>query len=200
MRLVVGLGNPGPEYAWTRHNIGWLVLDQVIQHFSLGKPSLKYDGMFWGPRKVGVTDCLFLKPLTYMNLSGRAVSQVCRYYHIEPEFVLVVSDDVALPFGRLRLRIKGSAGGHNGLASVLGALGTLDVPRLRLGVGAVPMGRDMVSWVLGTFPSHEREQLPEFLHKAANAVELWLTEESQLAMSQINSRDNINPIKGLEEK
>lgn len=188
MRLIVGLGNPGVEYALTRHNVGWMILDRFIDSHSLGVPSLKFDGMVWGPEFICGEKCIFLKPLTYMNLSGKSVGQVCRFYKIEPEDVLVVSDDVALPFGKLRLRTKGSAGGHNGLASILGALQTLNVPRLRVGVGAVPMGRDMISWVIGTFPSEERSLLPDVLDEAVNAVELWLKEEIQSAMSLINAK------------
>ncbi|WP_286952257.1 MULTISPECIES: aminoacyl-tRNA hydrolase [Aminobacterium] len=189
MRVIVGLGNPGIEYALTRHNIGWMVLDRLCGRYSAGNASLKFEGMVWGPLFIKGEKCLLLKPLTFMNLSGRSVAQVCHYYQILPEETLVISDDAALPFGQLRLRTKGSAGGHNGLASVLGALRTLGVPRLRVGVGAAPTERDMVSWVIGTFLPEERSLLPDVIEKAADAVELWLMEEIQTAMSQINIRD-----------
>ncbi|MDR1048951.1 MAG: aminoacyl-tRNA hydrolase, partial [Synergistaceae bacterium] len=141
MKLVAGLGNPGQEYVYTRHNMGWAVVDHLVRRLSLGNPVLKFRGEFWKGR-----DFLLLKPLTFMNLSGLAVREAFDFYKMEPSDVLVVCDDTALPYGRLRLRGKGSAGGHNGLASVLSCLSTLEVPRLRIGIGGAP--GDKIGWVL----------------------------------------------------
>lgn len=177
--LIAGLGNPGQEYAFTRHNMGWMVIDHLVQRHGLGEPQNKFRGEFW--RAGG---CMLLKPLTYMNLSGASVREVFDFYNLEPEDVLVIYDDLALPFGKLRLRAKGSAGGHNGLASVIGALGTLEVPRLRIGIGAAQ--GSMVSRVLGHFNEQERELLPDAADRAEAAVDAWLSLDIQKAMSRVN--------------
>ena len=133
---------------------------------------------------------LLLKPLTYMNLSGRAVREAAEYFSLSwEEDVLVIYDDVALPYGKLRLRKKGSAGGHKGMLSILGTAGTLEVCRLRIGVGAAPGEKGMVSWVLGAFSGHERSGLPDLLDRAADGVELWCSEGADKAMNTINATD-----------
>ena len=179
MKLIAGLGNPGEEYAFTRHNMGWLSVDHLAQRLGLGKPQLKFRGEFW---RTGFG--VLLKPLTFMNLSGQSVREAFDFYKLAPEDVLIVYDDLALPYGGLRLRAQGSAGGHNGLASVLGALGTLSVPRLRIGLGSGP--DSMVSRVLGHLTAEERELLPSVLDRVEEAVEAWLTMDVQKAMSKVN--------------
>lgn len=129
---------------------------------------------------------LLLKPLTYMNLSGKAVCEALHYFSIPWENALVIYDDVALPFGKLRLRKKGSAGGHKGMLSILGMAGTLEVSRLRVGVGAAPDGKGMVSWVLGAFSKEERTALPPLLDEVAEAVEVWCAYGPDKAMNRIN--------------
>ena len=162
--------------------MGWLSVDHLVQQRELGRPQTKFRGEFWREGNVA-----FLKPLTFMNLSGASVREVFDFYKLELEDVLIIYDDLALPYGKLRLRAQGSAGGHNGLASVLGALGTLSVPRLRIGLGGVPVERGgMIGRVLGHLNSEEREQLPDILDRVEAAVNAWLTMDIQKAMSRVN--------------
>jgi len=186
LKIIAGLGNPGPEYVFSRHNAGWLVVDHLAGRYSCGSPRMQFSSMAWTHFRNG-EKLLLLKPLTYMNLSGRALREAADYFSLSwEEDVLVVYDDVALPYGKLRLRKKGSAGGHKGMLSVLGTAGTLEVCRLRIGVGAAP-GENMVSWVLGSFSPGERSGLPDLLDRAADAVELWCTEGADKAMNAINA-------------
>lgn len=174
MKLVVGLGNPGPEYAWSRHNAGWLVLDSYTERLRLGSPRTKFGGAFWPPSPVEGDSVAFLKPFTYMNLSGKSVIEAARYHDVEPESVCVVFDDAAIPFGKLRFRASGSAGGHKGMISVISALDTLDVPRIRIGVGAPPEVMEMKDWVLGRFPKEQRDLWPEVESSAWDLLVSWL--------------------------
>ncbi|MDR2176305.1 MAG: aminoacyl-tRNA hydrolase [Synergistaceae bacterium] len=183
MKLVAGLGNPGQEYVYTRHNMGWAVIDHWVRERSLGGPVSKFRGEFWRDR-----DFILLKPLTFMNLSGLAVREAVGFYKLEPSDVLVICDDIALPFGRLRLRGKGSAGGHNGLASVIACLGTLAVPRLRVGVGDSVSG-NKINWVLGHLPGEEMKALPGLLADAAEGAEAWASLGLERAMSRVNAKD-----------
>ena len=180
MRLVAGLGNPGEQYAFTRHNMGWLCADFLAVNNDLGKPQEKFHAQFW---KMG--DVILLKHLTFMNSSGIAVSEAVNFYKIDLADVLIVYDDVALPFGKLRMRAQGTAGGHNGLISILGALGDIHVPRLRIGIGHPP--GSMINYVLGHFPPDEQENLPEVISKAADAVNVWLKHDIQRAMTIVNA-------------
>ncbi|MBR1438623.1 MAG: aminoacyl-tRNA hydrolase [Synergistaceae bacterium] len=180
MRLIAGLGNPGTEYAFTRHNMGWLCADFLAVNNSLGNPRTNFHSEFWK-----WNDVILLKPLTFMNSSGIAVSEAVNVAKIEHEDILIIYDDMALPFGKLRLRAQGSAGGHNGLTSVLGALGDLQVPRLRIGIGKAP--GSMINYVLGHFDGNEREHLPDVLKHAEEAVEAWLTKDIQKAMTFVNA-------------
>lgn len=186
MKLIVGLGNPGAEYAWTRHNAGWLILDSFVNRLALREPQMKFRGAFWGPVVHAGERISLLKPYTYMNLSGLSVIEAVRYQNVEPQDVLVVFDDVALPFGRVRMREKGSAGGQNGMKSIIGALGTLEVPRLRIGTGSPTPQVDMKDWVLGRIPSRQREKWNVIEDMAWTAVETWLTEGIQKAMGKVN--------------
>ena len=180
MRSVAGLGNPGEQYAFTRHNMGWLCADFLAVNNNLGRPQEKFHAEFW---KMG--DVILLKPLTFMNSSGLAVAEAVNFYKVELSDVLIVYDDIALPFGKLRLRAQGSAGGHNGLTSILGALGDLHVPRLRIGIGKPP--GSMINYVLGHFPPEEQEQLPNVIKRAASAVDVWLKNDVQRAMTIVNA-------------
>ena len=177
---MVGLGNPGQQYVYTRHNMGWASLDYLAQKRSLGEPVSKFRGEFWKDR-----DILLLKPLTYMNLSGTAVRETLDFYKMDPSDVLVVYDDMALPYGQLRLRGKGSAGGHNGLISIIACLGTLEVPRLRIGIGA-PGSGNKIGWVLGHLGREEMESFPDILERVTEGVEAWLSLDLERAMSKVN--------------
>jgi PTH1 family peptidyl-tRNA hydrolase len=189
MKLVVGLGNPGPEYAFTRHNMGWQVVDALVARHRPGTPKLRFRGTFWDSLSLAGQRVLLLKPLTYMNLSGFSVREAVSFYKIEFQDLLVIFDDVALPFGRLRLRAQGSAGGQKGMISILGALGTLEVPRLRVGVGAPERGRDLAGWVTRSLPPECRAELDQICSRGCDAVDAWLTESFDRAMSRVNRPD-----------
>ena len=160
--------------------MGWLCADFIAVNKNLGRPQEKFHGEFWK-----FDDVILLKPLTFMNSSGISVSEAVNFYKIEHSDILIIYDDMALPFGKLRLRAKGSAGGHNGLTSILGALGDFDVPRLRIGIGKAP--GSMINYVLGHFADDEREKLPEIIRCAEEAVNVWLSKDIQRAMTMVNS-------------
>lgn len=188
VRLCVGLGNPGVEYAITRHNIGWLAVDSLLEKLKSGASyEYRYRGMIWGPFDVEDEKVYLLKPLTFMNLSGRSVAQAARELEVGISDILIIYDDVDLPFGKLRLRAKGSAGGHKGMASVIAALGTLEVPRLRVGIGKETPAQDLVAFVLSSFDEDEMESLPEILERAAKAVLAWIVLDIERAISYVNS-------------
>ncbi|MCL2009517.1 MAG: aminoacyl-tRNA hydrolase [Synergistaceae bacterium] len=164
--------------------MGWAAVDYWVQNHSLGKPASKFRGEFWRDR-----DCVLLKPLTYMNLSGMAVREVFDFYKMTSADVLVVYDDIALPYGQLRLRAKGSAGGHKGLASVVACLGTLEVPRLRIGIGENENRRaSRVGWVLGHLNGQEMDSLPDVLKNVEDAIDAWLSLDVERAMSKVNAK------------
>lgn len=185
MKLIAGLGNPGPEYVFSRHNAGWLVVDSLVSRLSCGTAKMQFSSMAWTAFHNG-EKVLLLKPLTWMNLSGKALREAVDYFRLSWEDVLVIYDDVALPFGRLRMRRKGSAGGHKGMISVLAAAGTLEVSRLRIGVGAVPDEKGIISWVLGNFSREERASLPDLTDRAAEAALLWISLGPDEGMNRVN--------------
>jgi peptidyl-tRNA hydrolase, PTH1 family len=185
VKIVVGLGNPGREYAATRHNVGFMVVEQLARR--IGAPGSKRrfrselsEGFLAGEKIV------LVQPQTYMNLSGHAVREVVNWYRAALDDVLIVSDDLDLPFGTLRLRARGSAGGHNGLASVIEQLGTQDVPRLKIGIGRGP--GQATSRVLSRFSADEERALSELVDRAADAVELWARDGIIAAMNDVNRR------------
>jgi len=190
LRLVVGLGNPGPKYAFTRHNMGWLVVDRIVDEENCGTPDMRYKGLLWGPLMLWGKEekTLFLKPLTYMNLSGLAVRDVLCRFSISPQDVLVVFDDMALPFGAVRLRGKGSSGGHKGMQSIINSIGSQIVPRLRVGIGH-PHGPDTIDHVISPFDRSEMKLLPDILTKAVASVRCWFEEDLQSAMNYVNAPD-----------
>lgn len=183
--LIVGLGNPGKEYQETRHNVGFRVVELLAQRHGIELRRQRHQAVFGEGRIAGVS-VLLAKPLTYMNLSGAAVAALARYHNVTPADILVICDDVALPVGRLRLRGQGSAGGHNGLRSIIDALGTTRFPRLRIGVGA-PDGRPLVDHVLGRFDRAEAEAIAVTLAEAADAVETFLRDGLEAAMNRYNA-------------
>ncbi|RKQ85631.1 aminoacyl-tRNA hydrolase [Brockia lithotrophica] len=186
MRLIVGLGNPGKAYEATRHNVGFWVIDALAGALRLRgfrwRDAYVYEADVDGERRV------FLKPLTYMNLSGKAVRAAAEAYKIPPGEVLVVLDDLALPLGRLRLRPRGSSGGHRGLASVLEALGTEEVPRLRVGIGSPPPGVDAADFVLSPFLPEEEETIAAAVEAARDAVLALFREPFAQVMTRVNAR------------
>ena len=185
--MIVFLGNPGPKYDGTRHNVGFRVGDVVAQRCGVKVQRLKNKALT-ATAELGGKQVLLVKPQTYMNLSGEAVRPLADYYKLSPDRILVVSDETALPPGRIRLRAGGSAGGHNGLKSIIQHLGTDAFPRLRLGVGA-PSNPDheMVDWVLGSFRGEDAKLMDQAADKAADAVECWVTQGIDKAMNQYNS-------------
>lgn len=183
--LIVALGNPGSEYAHTRHNVGWMVLDEVLRRHPI--PMKREGQAMLGRGSVAGAPVVAMRPLTYMNLSGQAAGQAARYFKFRPEQVLAIYDDLALPFGTLRLRSGGGAAGHNGVKSLIQHLGTEDFPRLRVGIGPKPPGADQAAFVLGAFKPAEREQLPDILLRAADAVEAVLKEGLTSAMNRYNA-------------
>ncbi|MGD8485278.1 MAG: aminoacyl-tRNA hydrolase [Chloroflexota bacterium] len=170
-KMVVGLGNPGSRYARTRHNIGWMVLDRLADRHGAAGRAKERDASATARGRIGDDELILVKPLTYMNESGRALRKVLARERVPLEDVLVVVDDMDLPFGRLRMKAKGSAGGHNGLRSIIAELGTESFARLRLGIGAPKGGA--ISHVLGDFEHAEQRHLDLILDAAADAVELW---------------------------
>jgi PTH1 family peptidyl-tRNA hydrolase len=184
MKLIVGLGNPGTEYAGTRHNVGFEVIDELAKRHHLAVTKRSFRSLV-GEGQIGGQRTLLAKPQTYMNVSGEAVAAIARFYKIAPADIIVLLDDVALPPGRLRLRYKGSAGGHNGLDNILTLLHTQEVPRIRLGVGAARPG-DMRNYVLSRFRGEEIETIRQAIERAADAVECALAEGFETAMNRFN--------------
>ena len=186
--LVVFLGNPGPRYAQTRHNAGFLAGDALARKLGVQIDRLRFRALT-AQCDIGGQKALLMKPQTLMNLSGEAVGQAAKFYKVPPEHVLVVSDEVSLPVGRLRVRMKGSAGGHNGLKNIIAALGTDAFPRIRIGVGAPPHpDYDMADWVLGTFQNQDAEIMAEAAQRAAEACVCYITEGEQQAMNRYNQK------------
>ncbi len=184
--LLVFLGNPGLRYEGTRHNAGFLVADTLARKKDISVTRARFQALT-ATCRFGKETALIMKPQTYMNLSGKAVSQAARFYHIPPEHILVVSDEVSLPIGSLRVRTKGSAGGHNGLKSIIEALGTENFPRIRLGVGAPPHpDYDMADWVLSVIRDRDAEDMAAAAERAADAVECYLTQGPEKAMNLYN--------------
>ena len=168
--LIVGLGNPGKEYAYTRHNAGFRALDVLAQRLNCKVDKSKFQGLY-GQTSLGGRKLFLLKPLTYMNLSGQSVLQLSAYFHIPPERIIVLFDDISLPPGRLRIRANGSAGGHNGIKSIISQLGSQEFPRVKIGVGAKPSAdRDLADWVLSPFSAQDEKALAYSLEKAAEAA------------------------------
>ena len=184
--LVVGLGNPGEKYENTRHNVGFLTVDQLADRANVPVQKLKHRALT-NTAEVGGVLVLLMKPVTYMNLSGEAVGEAARFYKLPPERVLVISDDVSLPIGRLRVRRGGSAGGHNGLKSIIQHLGTDQFPRLRLGVGEKPHpDYDLADWVLGKFAGEDKKAMEAAVQRAADAVECLIQDGPDKAMNRFN--------------
>ena len=184
--LLVCLGNPGKQYENTRHNIGFLTADEIERRSGVKINKLRYRALT-GEVKLGGERVLVMKPQTYMNLSGEAVQLAGAFYKIPPERVLVISDDVSLPLGKMRIRANGSAGGHNGLKNIIQHLGTDAFPRIKVGVGApAHPEHEMVDWVIGKFTKDERKALDDMLKKTVDAVECVIRDGVQKAQNRFN--------------
>ncbi|NEO32719.1 MAG: aminoacyl-tRNA hydrolase [Symploca sp. SIO3C6] len=188
-QLIVGLGNPEPKYDRTRHNIGFEVVDALASRWQISwSENRRFQGLFGEGHGPTGDKLRLLKPLTYMNRSGQAIGSVTAWYKLAAQSVLVIYDDMDLPIGRLRLRLSGSAGGHNGMKSTIAHLGTQNFPRLRLGIGKSGGGKENVSHVLGKFSPQETKLMSEVVQLTIEAVEVALKQGVEKAMSLYNSR------------
>lgn len=188
VQLIVGLGNPGGDYEYTRHNFGFLAVTALAKEFALKfSKSVSLKSVIAEGRIEGHDACLLL-PQTFMNHSGVAVKEALRKKNAGPENILVVCDDLDLPFGQLRLRPRGSDGGHNGLTSVIAHLATREFARLRLGIGRPQSRTETVDFVLTPFGKEEKKELPALLEEAVRCAVAWLTEGTAKAMNQYNKR------------
>lgn len=184
--IVVFLGNPGDKYENTRHNVGFMTADALGEKLNKPIQRLKFKALT-NVVEYGGCRVLLMKPTTYMNLSGEAVREACMFYKLPPERVLVVSDDVSLPVGKIRLRRNGTAGGHNGLRSIIGQLHSDQFPRLKIGVGAKPHpDYDMADWVLGRFSKEDRKAIDAAIDRALDAMECLFIQGIDKAMSRYN--------------
>lgn len=183
--IAVFLGNPGPKYAMTRHNAGFLTADAFEKQHGVRMDRAKFQALT-GTCDVGGQRVLLMKPQTFMNLSGDAVSQAMRFYKVPLDRVAVVSDDVHLDLGRLRVRRSGSAGGHNGLKDIIQKCGGEDFPRIRVGVGAVPPERELIDWVLSVFRNEDAETILKAADRAAKALECLIQKGPEEAMNRFN--------------
>ena len=184
MKLIVGLGNPGSEYAGTRHNVGYRVVDRLAQRWSIAIGRAKFDGLV-GDGPIKGEPAVLLKPMTYMNRSGQSVVQAWRFYKLDYPDVMVISDDMDLPLGRVRLRSRGSSGGQKGLGDILARLDSDDVPRLRVGIGRHPR-QDAVNYVLSRFTPDDLPTVERIVDRATDAVENWIAEGIAEAMNRTN--------------
>ncbi len=186
--IVAFLGNPGLKYNGTRHNAGFMAADAMEKKLGVRINKMRFKALTQTV-DIGSHKVLLMKPQTYMNLSGDAIAQAAKFYEVPPERVIVVSDETALPIGKLRIRRGGSAGGHNGLKSIIARLGTDQFPRIRLGVGAPPHpDYDMADWVLAAFKGQDAADMEAAAEKAAGAVACYITEGADKAMNKFNTR------------
>lgn len=184
--IVAFLGNPGLKYNGTRHNAGFMAADAMEKKLGVSINKMRFKALTQ-TADIGGKKVLLMKPQTFMNLSGDAIAQAANFYKVPPERVIVVSDETALPIGRLRIRRGGSAGGHNGLKSVIARLGTDQFPRIRLGVGDKPHpDYDMADWVLSAFKGQDAADMELVAKKAADAIECYITEGADRAMNRFN--------------
>lgn len=186
--LVVGLGNPGSKYWNTRHNVGFAALDALADDLGVKVDRVKFQGLT-GQASLNGLKLVLLKPTTYMNLSGQSVQAAARFYKVPPAHIIVLSDDISLDPGRLRVRKSGSAGGHNGLKSIIASTGSQDFPRIKIGVGAKPHpDYDLADWVLGVIPHDQRELMEKTYQRAAEAVKVLILQGPEAAANQFNGK------------
>ena len=189
MYIIVGLGNPGREYAGTRHNIGFDVITRISDDYNIPLDFKKHKAIC-GKGYIEGQKVLLVQPQTYMNLSGESVRDVLDFYKAGPEDIIVCYDDISLPPGQLRVREKGSAGGHNGIKNIIAHLGTEQFARVRIGVGEKPVGWDLADYVLGRFQAEEEPLMREALADAAKACEMFIVDDLAAAMNLFNRKKN----------
>lgn len=190
MYLIVGLGNPGRQYENTKHNVGFDTVDYLIEEYRIPQAGVKHKAMY-GKGIIAGQKVLIAKPLTYMNLSGESVRELVDYYKIDPETELIVLyDDISLEPGQIRIRKKGSAGGHNGIKNIIAQIGTDVFARVKIGVGEKPKNWDLADYVLSPFGKEERAAVDDAIKKAAKAVEMIVQEEIDAAMNMFNRKQN----------
>lgn len=187
MYLIAGLGNPSKEYDKTRHNVGFHVIDALADRYGIDVSERKCNGLL-GRGRIEEQKVILVKPLTFMNASGECLRAVVDYYRIEPEQVIVIFDDISLEPGQLRIRMKGSAGGHNGVKSIIAHLGTQEFPRIKVGIGAKPPRMDLADYVLSRFSAEEQKRMDEAFGEAAEAVGVMLTDGAERAMNRYNTK------------
>ncbi len=184
--LIVGLGNPGDQYALTRHNVGFMFIDRLADRMHIKVTKLKFKGLF-GDGMVDGVRCLLLKPQTFMNLSGESVAEIARFYKIPPQNIIVAFDDVSLNVGELRIRKKGSAGGHNGMKSIIAHLGSEDFPRIKIAIGPKTHPQmDLADFVLGRITGEDEKKLADAIDRGVNAVALMVQGKTDQAMNRFN--------------
>lgn len=189
MYIIVGLGNPGKEYQNTRHNIGFQVIDAIAEKNHITVKEKKHKALI-GKGMVAGQKAVLVKPQTYMNLSGESVRDVIDFYKVDERTeLIVISDDISLDVGQIRIRKKGSAGGHNGLKNIILHLGHDQFQRIKMGVGEKPQGYDLADYVLGHFAKEEQKVLEDSIERAAKAVELMMTEGADAAMNRYNQKN-----------
>jgi PTH1 family peptidyl-tRNA hydrolase len=193
LKLIVGLGNPGSEYRETRHNVGFMVIDALAARWRVSDQWREKFEALQIKTMVGAEPVIIAKPVTFMNLSGQAVAAVAGFYKVDAADVFVVTDDVALPLGRLRARRDGGAGGHNGLKSIIQHLATQAFPRMRVGVGRGDGRRDLADHVLGRFEPDERDTVSAAVLRAADATEMFLSDGIERVMNAFNAANDLAP-------
>lgn len=187
MKLIVGLGNPTGKYEKTRHNVGFEVIDYLVNRYGIALDTVKHKGMY-GKGIIEGKSVILLKPMTFMNLSGESVSGVANYYKIPAEDIIVIYDDINLDVGRIRIRKKGSAGGHNGIKNIIAHLGTQEFPRVRIGVGMKPGNMDLADYVLSRFSKDEEPLLQSGYERAGEVVALMVQDAIDKAMNDYNGK------------
>ena len=188
IRLIVGLGNPGEEYEKTRHNVGFMVIDEIVKTLRLKNPIKEALSLVY-KTKIAGKDVIFAKPLTYMNNSGAAVYNLLEEYSLSPENMIVVYDDLDLPLGTMRLRLKGSSGGHKGVESIIKYIGTQNFPRLRIGISRPKKKEDVVKYVLSPFSSEEEKVISQVIRKAVRCLLKSVEISPESAMEYCNRQD-----------
>ena len=186
MYLIAGLGNPGKQYEATRHNMGFDTIDCLVEKHNIPQGGVKFNAMY-GSGFIGGEKVIFMKPLSFMNLSGCPVQEMAAYFKIDPESeLIIIQDDIDLEPGQLRIRKQGSAGGHNGIKNIIAHLGTQEFPRIKVGVGDKPPRMDLADYVLSRFSKEDREKMEQAFKDAADAVEVMITEGADAAMNRFN--------------
>lgn len=185
--IIVGLGNPGDKYEKTRHNVGFNVIDLLAKEYSIDVSKIKHKALI-GEGRVGTEKVILVKPMTYMNLSGESVADICNYYNIDLENLIVIYDDIDLDVGKIRIRKKGSGGTHNGMRSIIKCLGSNEFPRVRVGISKPKNGQDLADFVLSRFSKEDEKSLQESFENSVAAVDCAIRNDLDLAMNRYNMK------------